>query len=108
MLEFDELILICSQGGGGMKPIRLQIKKRITSQNDCGYSFESAVYINDQKLGHGVTSLKLDMPAGAKPKLTIECVPDEIDIDMPVEEVTVSLDGKTVVKGSFNSSKHDQ
>lgn len=97
-----------SRGGGGMKPIRLQIKKRITSQNDCGYSFESAVYINDQKLGHGVTSLKLDMPAGAKPKLTIECVPDEIDIDMPVEEVTVSLDGKTVVKGSFNSSKHDQ
>ncbi|WCT60446.1 MULTISPECIES: hypothetical protein [Limosilactobacillus] len=91
-----------------MKPIRLQIKKRITSQNDCGYSFESAVYINGQKLGHGVTSLKLDMPAGAKPKLTIECVPDEIDIDMPVEEVTVSLDGKTVAKGSFNSSKHDQ
>lgn len=91
-----------------MKPIRLQIKKRITNQSSCGYSFESAVYINDQKLGHGVTSLKLDMSAGAKPKLTIECVPDEIDIDLPVEEVTVSLDGKTVVKGPLNSSKHDQ
>lgn len=74
-----------------MQPIRLQIKKRITSQSSCGYSFESSVYINGQKLGHGVTSLKLDMPAGAKPKLTIECVPDEIDIDMPIEDLKATL-----------------
>lgn len=50
-----------------MKPIRLQIKKRITNQSSCGYSFESAVYINGQKLGHGVTGLNLSMPAGANP-----------------------------------------
>ncbi|MCH5385348.1 hypothetical protein DKZ23_03885 [Limosilactobacillus reuteri] len=73
-----------------MKPIRLQIEKRITSQNDCGYSFESAVYINDHKLGHGVTGLNLSMPAGAKPKLTIECIPDEIDIDLPIDDLKIT------------------
>lgn len=77
-----------------MKPIRLQIEKRITSQNDCGYSFESAVYINGQKLGHGVTGLNLSMPAGAKSKLTIDCVPDEIDIDLPVDDLKTILKKK--------------
>ena len=75
--------------GEGMKPIRLQIKKRITNQYDHGYSFESAVYINGHKLGHGVTGLNLSMPAGAKPKLTIECIPDELDVDLPVELINL-------------------
>ena len=73
-----------------MKPIRLQIKKRITNQSSCGYSFESAVYINGQKLGHGVTGLNLSMPAGAKPKLTI----DEIDIDLPIDDLKTILKKK--------------
>lgn len=73
-----------------MKPIRLQIKKRITNQSSCGYSFESAVYINGHKLGHGVTSLNLSMPAGARPKLTIECIPDEIDIDLPIDDLRMT------------------
>lgn len=81
-------------GGDLMKPIRLQIKKRITNQSSCGYSFESAVYINGQKLGHGVTGLNLSMPAGAKPKLTIECVPDEIDIDLPIDDLQTILKKK--------------
>lgn len=91
-----------------MKPIRLQIKKRITNQYDHGYSFESAVYINGHKLGHGVTGLNLSMPAGAKPKLTIECIPDELDVDLPIDEVTVNLDGKPIARSSFSSSKHHQ
>lgn len=77
-----------------MKTIRLQIQKRITNQSSCGYSFESAVYINDHKLGHGVTGLNLSMPAGAKPKLTIECVPDEIDIDLPIDDLQTILKKK--------------
>jgi len=88
--------LPCSEyvGGDLMKPIRLQIKKRITNQSSCGYSFESAVYINGLKLGHGVTGLNLSMPAGAKPKLTIECVPDEIDIDLPIDDLQTILKKK--------------
>ena len=74
-----------------MKKIRLQIKKRVTRQYDHGYSFESEVYINDYKLGHGVTGITLSMPAGAKPKLTIECVPDEIDLDLPIDNVVTEL-----------------
>lgn len=68
-----------------MKKIRLQIKKRITHEDDHGYSFESEVYINDHKLGHGVTGINLDMKAGKRPKLTIECVPDEMDVDLPIQ-----------------------
>ena len=68
-----------------MKKIRLQIKRRVTNEHKLGYSFESDVYINDYKLGHGVTGINLDMKAGARPKLTIECVPDEIDIDLPIQ-----------------------
>lgn len=40
-----------------MKPIKLQIKKRITSYETNGYSYECDVYLNGQKLGHGVTEL---------------------------------------------------
>lgn len=72
-----------------MKPIRLQIKKRITNKEDYGYSFESNVYINGNKLGHGVTGINLDMPAGGRPKLTIELAPDEIDVDLPVELISL-------------------
>ena len=77
-----------------MKPIRLQIKKRITNQYHDGYSFESAVYINGHKLGHGVTGLTLSIPAGAKPKLTIECVPDEIDVDLPISDLKTFSEAK--------------
>lgn len=35
-----------------MKPIKLQIKKRITSYETNGYSYECDVYLNGQKLGH--------------------------------------------------------
>lgn len=46
-----------------MKPIKLQIKKRITSYETNGYSYECDVYLNGQKFGHGVTGLNLNMEA---------------------------------------------
>lgn len=72
-----------------MKAIKLQIKKRITKHQEHGYSYECDVLINGHKLGHGVTDIKLDMRAGNKPKLLIECIPDEIDLDMPIEDVVI-------------------
>lgn len=78
-----------------MKPIKLQIKKRITSYETNGYSYKCDVYLNGQKLGHGVTGLNLNMEAGSKPKLTVELIPDEIDADLPIELITLKKASET-------------
>lgn len=57
-------------------------QKRITDIETNGYSFEYDIKINGHKLDRGVTDIKLDMNATDKPRLTINCVPDVLDIDV--------------------------
>lgn len=66
------------KGGDKMK---LTVQKKITAIENNGYSYNYDVLINGKKLGHGVTGINLRMNAGEKPLLTINCVPDEIDLD---------------------------
>lgn len=65
-----------------VKKLRLEIKKRVTKSDDFGYSYEYDIMINGHKLGRGVTGVKLDMKASDKPRVTIECIPDELDVDV--------------------------
>ncbi|MBX9013001.1 hypothetical protein HCG60_08130 [Ligilactobacillus murinus] len=65
-----------------MKKLRLEIKKRVTESDDFGYSYEYDIKLNGHKLGRGVTGVKLDMTASDKPRLIIECIPDELDVDV--------------------------
>lgn len=65
-----------------MKLLKVEIKKRITDIEINGYSFEYDIKINGHKLDRGVTDIKLDMNAADKPRLTINCVPDVLDIDV--------------------------
>ena len=63
--------------------LKLSIRKR-TDNPIMSANYE--VKLNDWELGHGVTKLNLSMPAGEKPKLTIECFLDEVDIrDLLIE-----------------------
>ncbi|MCR1901614.1 hypothetical protein [Ligilactobacillus apodemi] len=65
-----------------MKKLRLEIKKRVTKSDDFGYSYEYDIKINGHKLGRGVTGVNLDMKANKLPRVTIEFLPDELDIDV--------------------------
>ncbi|WHQ80638.1 hypothetical protein QFF56_02850 [Ligilactobacillus animalis] len=65
-----------------MEKLRLEIKKRVTKSDDFGYSYEYDIKINGHKLGRGVTGVKLEMKASDKPRVMIECIPDELDVDV--------------------------
>lgn len=64
------------------KGIKLSVKKKITSETKKGFSYDYEIKLNGQKVERGIHSLNLKMDAPAKPVLTIECVPDEIDLDV--------------------------
>ena len=64
------------------KLLKVEIKKRVTESDGFGYSYEYDIKINGHKLSRGVTDVKLDMKANEMPRLTIECVPDELDIEI--------------------------
>ena len=65
-----------------MEKLRLEIKKRVTKSDDFGYSYEQDIKINGHKVGRGVTGVKREMKASDKPRVMIECIPDELDVDV--------------------------
>ncbi|MFO1546588.1 hypothetical protein ABC418_17225 [Lactiplantibacillus plantarum] len=62
--------------------MKLTVQKKITTKHDNGYSYTYDISIDGKTLGKGVTGIDLKMDAGLKPRLTINCVPDEIDVDV--------------------------
>lgn len=66
--------------------LKVSVKKR--QENPLrGAHYE--VKVNDLVLGRGVSNVTFELPAGQRPKMTIECFPDEIIFDELQAEIKV-------------------
>jgi|SRR5690625_315361 len=79
--------------------LRIKPKKKV----DRPYSADYEVYLNDWRIGKGVSGINLDMQAPERPKLTVDFYPDHIEI----EDVDVEVIFKEQMKGRMSDNDDD-
>lgn len=84
-----------------MERKKLDVKiKQIVKENDSGsQSVSYDLKINGRDFNRGVTNVKLVMRASDLPRLTIECVPDNIDFELDTDKILkLSAESKEKLK----------
>lgn len=72
------------------KLLKLSIHPKTDANNKRSFGYD--VQIDKWHLGRGVTDINLDMSANKRPKVTITCYPEIMDIDV---ETLLNLEKKT-------------